>query len=191
MYTELDDFTLLTIPLFVLMGAAIGKTRAGADVYGSLNAWLHKVPGGLGLANVFACSVFAAMCGSSPATCSAIGVSGIPQLRQRGYSEGLAAGLIAAGGTLGILIPPTLRSSSTASLPSSRSTGCSWRGSGRGSCSSLLFAGGWSSSSGWSAGGAGARAEARRRLRDPRGGALHAGATGSSRCRALLPFLVC
>ena len=108
MYAELDNFTLLTIPLFVLMGAAIGKTRAGADVYGSLNAWLHKVPGGLGLANVFACSVFAAMCGSSPATCSAIGSSGIPQLIKRGYSEGLAAGLIAAGGTLGILIPPSL-----------------------------------------------------------------------------------
>jgi tripartite ATP-independent transporter DctM subunit len=108
MYAELDNFTLLTIPLFVLMGAAIGKTRAGTDVYGSLNAWLHKVPGGLGLANVFACSVFAAMCGSSPATCSAIGSSGIPQLIKRGYSEGLAAGLIAAGGTLGILIPPSL-----------------------------------------------------------------------------------
>ena len=108
MYSELDNFTLLTIPLFVLMGAAIGKTRAGSDVYGSLNAWLHKVPGGLGLANVFACSVFAAMCGSSPATCSAIGSSGIPQLIRRGYSEGLAAGLIAAGGTLGILIPPSL-----------------------------------------------------------------------------------
>jgi tripartite ATP-independent transporter DctM subunit len=108
MYAELDNFTLLTIPLFVLMGAAIGKTRAGSDVYGSLNAWLHRVPGGLGLANVFACSVFAAMCGSSPATCSAIGSSGIPQLLKRGYSEGLAAGLIAAGGTLGILIPPSL-----------------------------------------------------------------------------------
>ena len=108
MYAELDNFTLLTIPLFVLMGAAIGKTRAGSDVYGSLNAWMHKVPGGLGLANVFACSVFAAMCGSSPATCSAIGSSGIPQLIKRGYSEGLAAGLIAAGGTLGILIPPSL-----------------------------------------------------------------------------------
>ena len=107
-YAELDNFTLLTIPLFVLMGAAIGKTRAGADVYNSLNAWMHRIPGGLGLANVFACAVFAAMCGSSPATCSAIGSSGIPQLIKRGYSEGLAAGLIAAGGTLGILIPPSI-----------------------------------------------------------------------------------
>lgn len=107
-FSELDNFTLLTIPLFVLMGAAIGKTRAGADIYNSLNAWLHKIPGGLGLANVFACAVFAAMCGSSPATCSAIGSSGIPQLVKRGYSEGLATGIIAAGGTLGILIPPSL-----------------------------------------------------------------------------------
>jgi len=107
-FSELDNFTLLTIPLFVLMGAAIGKTRAGSDVYNSLNAWMHKVPGGLGLANVCACAVFAAMCGSSPATCSAIGSSGIPQLVKRGYSEGLATGIIAAGGTLGILIPPSL-----------------------------------------------------------------------------------
>ncbi len=108
MFAELDNFTLLTIPLFVLMGAAIGKTRAGADVYNALNAWMHRIPGGLGLANVSACAVFAAMCGSSPATCSAIGSSGIPQLVKRGYSEGLATGLIAAGGTLGILIPPSL-----------------------------------------------------------------------------------
>ena len=107
-YSELDNFTLLTIPLFVLMGAAIGKTRAGSDVYNSLHSWTHRIPGGLGLANVFACTVFAAMCGSSPATCSAIGSSGIPQLVKRGYSEGLAAGLIAAGGTLGILIPPSI-----------------------------------------------------------------------------------
>ncbi|MEP6658095.1 MAG: TRAP transporter large permease [Betaproteobacteria bacterium] len=107
-YSELDNFTLLTIPLFVLMGAAIGKSRAGLDLYSSLNRWLSRVPGGLGVANVMACSVFAAMCGSSPATCSAIGSSGIPQMRARGYSDELATGLIAAGGTLGILIPPSL-----------------------------------------------------------------------------------
>ena len=107
-YSELDNFTLLTIPLFVLMGAAIGKSRAGEDLYSSLNRWLSRVPGGLGVANVLACSVFAAMCGSSPATCSAIGSSGIPQMRARGYSAELATGIIAAGGTLGILIPPSL-----------------------------------------------------------------------------------
>ncbi len=107
-FGELNNFTLLTIPLFVLMGAAIGKSRAGADLYASLNRWLNRIPGGLGLANVFACSLFAAMCGSSPATCSAIGSAGIPEMRKRGYSSSLAAGLIAAGGTLGILIPPSV-----------------------------------------------------------------------------------
>jgi C4-dicarboxylate transporter DctM subunit len=107
-YSELNNFTLLTIPLFILMGAAIGKSRAGADLYGSLNRWLYKVPGGLGIANTVACSIFAAMCGSSPATCAAIGSSGIPQMRERGYSNRLATGIIAAGGTLGILIPPSL-----------------------------------------------------------------------------------
>ncbi|MDP2218782.1 MAG: TRAP transporter large permease [Hydrogenophaga sp.] len=107
-FSELNSFTLLTIPLFILMGAAIGKSRAGADLYNSLNRWLYKVPGGLGLANTLACSVFSAMCGSSPATCAAIGSAGIPEMRTRGYSERLATGLIAAGGTLGILIPPSL-----------------------------------------------------------------------------------
>ncbi len=107
-YSELNSFTLLTIPLFILMGAAIGKSRAGSDLYNSLNRWLYRVPGGLGLANTLACSVFAAMCGSSPATVSAIGSSGIPEMRKRGYSGRLASGLIAAGGTLGILIPPSL-----------------------------------------------------------------------------------
>jgi tripartite ATP-independent transporter DctM subunit len=107
-FSELNSFTLLTIPLFILMGAAIGKSRAGNDLYSSLHRWLYRVPGGLGLANTLSCSVFSAMCGSSPATCSAIGSSGIPEMLKRGYSERLATGLIAAGGTLGILIPPSL-----------------------------------------------------------------------------------
>ena len=62
----------------------------------------------LGIANVFACALFAAMAGSSPATCSAIGSAGIPEMRKRGYSGGFAAGIIAAGGTLGILLPPSI-----------------------------------------------------------------------------------
>jgi tripartite ATP-independent transporter DctM subunit len=108
LYGELNNFTLLAIPLFILMGAAIGKTRAAVDLYESTHRWLYKLPGGLGVANVAGCSVFAAMCGSSPATCAAIGGMGIPEMRKRGYSPGLAAGLIAAGGTLGILIPPSI-----------------------------------------------------------------------------------
>jgi len=107
-YEELSSITLLSIPLFILKGAAIGKSRAGADLYSALHVWMSKIPGGLGIANVFACALFAAMAGSSPATCSAIGSAGIPEMRKRGYSPGFAAGIIAAGGTLGILLPPSI-----------------------------------------------------------------------------------
>jgi tripartite ATP-independent transporter DctM subunit len=107
-YEEMASITLLSIPLFILKGAAIGKSNAGQDLYSALHAWLHRVPGGLGVANVFACALFAAMAGSSPATCSAIGSAGIPEMRKRGYSGGFAAGIIAAGGTLGILLPPSI-----------------------------------------------------------------------------------
>jgi len=107
-YEEMASITLLSIPLFILKGAAIGKSPAGKDLYSAMHAWMHKIPGGLGIANVFACALFAAMSGSSPATCSAIGSAGIPEMRMRGYSPGFAAGIIAAGGTLGILLPPSI-----------------------------------------------------------------------------------
>src|SRR6201989_1672891 len=107
-YEEMSSITLLSIPLFILKGSAIGRSRAGQDLYGALHAWMHRIPGGLGIANVFACALFAAMAGSSPATCSAIGSAGIPEMRKRGYSGGFAAGIIAAGGTLGILLPPSI-----------------------------------------------------------------------------------
>ena len=107
-YEEMASITLLSIPLFILKGAAIGKSPAGKDLYSAMHAWMSKIPGGLGIANVFACALFAAMSGSSPATCSAIGSAGIPEMRMRGYSPGFAAGIIAAGGTLGILLPPSI-----------------------------------------------------------------------------------
>ena len=107
-YEEMASITLLSIPLFILKGAAIGKSRAGSDLYLAMHAWMNRIPGGLGIANVFACAIFAAMAGSSPATCSAIGSAGIPEMRRRGYSGGFAAGIIAAGGTLGILLPPSI-----------------------------------------------------------------------------------
>ena len=107
-YEEMSSITLLSIPLFILKGAAIGRSRAGQDLYSALHVWMSRISGGLGIANVFACALFAAMAGSSAATCSAIGSAGIPEMRQRGYSGGFAAGLIAAGGTLGILLPPSI-----------------------------------------------------------------------------------
>jgi tripartite ATP-independent transporter DctM subunit len=107
-FADLNSFALLSIPMFIIMGAAISSTRAGPDLYEALERWLTKVPGGLVVANLGACALFAAMSGSSPATCAAIGKMGIPEMRKRGYPDEVAAGSIAAGGTLGILIPPSV-----------------------------------------------------------------------------------
>jgi tripartite ATP-independent transporter DctM subunit len=108
LFGKLDNFALLSIPMFILMGASISSTRAGADLYEALERWLTRVPGGLVISNLGACALFSAMSGSSPATCAAIGKMGIPEMRKRGYPDAVAAGSIAAGGTLGILIPPSV-----------------------------------------------------------------------------------
>jgi C4-dicarboxylate transporter DctM subunit len=108
MFGKLNNFALLSIPMFIIMGAAIASTRAGADLYEALERWLTRVPGGLVISNLGACALFSAMSGSSPATCAAIGKMGIPEMRKRGYPDEIAAGSIAAGGTLGILIPPSV-----------------------------------------------------------------------------------
>src|SRR5678810_241048 len=107
-YTGLQDFTLVSIPMFVMMGAAIGSSPAGKDLYEALDRWLYRVPGGLVISNLGACAIFAALTGSSPACCAAIGKMGIPEMRRRGYPDDIATGSICAGGTLGILIPPSI-----------------------------------------------------------------------------------
>jgi tripartite ATP-independent transporter DctM subunit len=107
-FGKLNSFALLSIPMFIIMGAAISSTRAGADLYEALERWLTRVPGGLVMSNLGACALFSAMSGSSPATCAAIGKMGIPEMRKRGYPDEAASGSIAAGGTLGILIPPSV-----------------------------------------------------------------------------------
>jgi tripartite ATP-independent transporter DctM subunit len=107
-YAGLHDFTLVSIPMFVMMGAAIGSSPAGKDLYESLDRWLYRVPGGLVISNLGACAIFAALTGSSPACCAAIGKMGIPEMRRRGYPDDIATGSICAGGTLGILIPPSI-----------------------------------------------------------------------------------
>ena len=104
----LAEFTLLSIPMFIVMGAAVAASPAGKDLDEALDRWLNRVPGGLIISNIGACSIFAALSGSSPATCAAIGKMGIPEMRRRGYPDGIATGAIAAGGTLGILIPPSI-----------------------------------------------------------------------------------
>lgn len=107
-FGDLNSFTILSIPMFIIMGSAIASTRAGADIFEAIERWLTRVPGGLVVSNIGACALFAAMSGSSPATCAAIGKMGIPEMQKRGYPDTVAAGSIAAGGTLGILIPPSV-----------------------------------------------------------------------------------
>jgi C4-dicarboxylate transporter DctM subunit len=107
-YAGINEFTLVSIPMFVMMGAAIGSSPAGKDLYEALDRWLYRLPGGLVISNLGACAIFAALTGSSPACCAAIGKMGIPEMRKRGYPDDVATGSICAGGTLGILIPPSI-----------------------------------------------------------------------------------
>lgn len=107
-YDRIAEFGFVAIPMFILMGASVASSPTGRDLYRSLDLWLGRLPGGLAISNIGACSIFAALSGSSPATCAAIGKMGIPEMRKRGYPDGVAAGCIAAGGTLGILIPPSV-----------------------------------------------------------------------------------
>lgn len=107
-FASLNDFGLLAIPLFVLMGAVFGHSKASQDLLEAAHVWIGRLPGGLAMSSVMACSVFAALTGSSPATSAAIGRIAIPEMTKRGYPNGLATGAIVAGGTLGILIPPSV-----------------------------------------------------------------------------------
>ncbi|WP_307725355.1 TRAP transporter large permease [Halovibrio variabilis] len=107
-FDRIADFGFVAIPMFILMGAAVASSPTGRDLYRSLDLWMGRLPAGLAVSNIGACSIFAALSGSSPATCAAIGKMGIPEMRTRGYPDGVAAGCIAAGGTLGILIPPSV-----------------------------------------------------------------------------------
>ncbi|MQA62512.1 MAG: TRAP transporter large permease subunit [Actinophytocola sp.] len=107
-FDSLNSFSLLAIPLFILMGSIFGQSKASKDLLEVANAWVGRLRGGLAMSSVVACSVFAALTGSSPATSAAIGRIAIPEMLRRGYPGGVAAGAIAAGGTLGILIPPSV-----------------------------------------------------------------------------------
>jgi C4-dicarboxylate transporter, DctM subunit len=107
-FDSVNDFGLLAIPLFILMGDLFGGSAASRKLFEAGEAWLSRVRGGLGMSSVVASAVFAALTGSSPATAAAIGRVAIPEMRQRGVSARIATGVIAAGGTLGILIPPSI-----------------------------------------------------------------------------------
>ena len=102
------SFFMLTLPLFVLMAEVVAFSGIGDDIYTAAHNWLSWLPGGLAISSVVTCAGFAAISGSSPATAATVGLVSIPEMRKRGYNRYLAAGSVAAGGTLGILIPPSI-----------------------------------------------------------------------------------
>lgn len=107
-FGSLNEFGLLAIPLFVLMGNLFGGSTASQQLFQAGEAWLGKIRGGLAMSSVLASAIFAALSGSSPATAAAIGRVAVPQMLDRGFSGRVATGAVAAGGTLGILIPPSV-----------------------------------------------------------------------------------
>ncbi len=107
-YKSLDDFVLTAVPLYILMSQILLTGKVGNDLFELANKWLRHLPGGLGIATVMACAVFAAITGSSVACAVTIGAIAIPEMLARGYERSLVLGAVAAGGTLGILIPPSI-----------------------------------------------------------------------------------
>ncbi|RVU33917.1 TRAP transporter large permease [Hwanghaeella grinnelliae] len=102
------SYTLSVMPLFVLMGNFVVRAGLADELYAASNAWLRHYRGGLPMATVVACGGFSSVCGSSLATSATMARVSMPSMRRYGYADGLAAGSIAAGGTLGILIPPSV-----------------------------------------------------------------------------------
>ena len=103
-----SEYILIAIPLFVMLGEILLRAGIAERVYNAIAQWLSWLPGGLMHANIGSCAMFAATSGSSVATAATIGTVALPQLHQRKYDEPLFLGTIAAGGTLGILIPPSI-----------------------------------------------------------------------------------
>ena len=107
-YKALDDFVLTAVPLYILMSQILLDGKVGNNLFELGNKWLRHLPGGLGIATIIACAIFAAITGSSVACAVTIGAIAIPEMLSRGYDRPLVLGAVAAGGTLGILIPPSI-----------------------------------------------------------------------------------
>jgi tripartite ATP-independent transporter DctM subunit len=102
------SWTLAALPLFIWMGEILFRTKLSEEMFRGLAPWLNRVPGRLMHVNVLACGIFGSVSGSSAATCATVAKIALPELKRRGYDEKLALGSLAGGGTLGILIPPSI-----------------------------------------------------------------------------------
>jgi C4-dicarboxylate transporter, DctM subunit len=103
-----SSWTLTALPLFLWMGEILFRTKLSEDMFKGLAPWLEKLPGRLLHTNIIGCTIFAAVSGSSAATCATIGKMTLPELAKRGYPEHIALGTLAGAGTLGLLIPPSI-----------------------------------------------------------------------------------
>ncbi len=108
LYGTLDSFELLAVPMFLLMSNVLLRGGVGRDLFAAVQSWVGHWPGGLGVATIMSCTLFSAISGSSVATAATIGTVAIPEMEQRGYNRPFILGMLAAGGTLGILIPPSI-----------------------------------------------------------------------------------
>src|SRR5258705_229102 len=105
---SLSSWTLTALPLFVWMGEILFRTKLSEDMFKGLAPWLSRIPGRLLHTNILGCTIFAAVSGSSAATCATIGKMTLPELKRRGYPEDMTIGTLAGAGTLGLLIPPSI-----------------------------------------------------------------------------------
>jgi tripartite ATP-independent transporter DctM subunit len=108
LWNSSSEYILFAIPLFVMLGEILLRAGIAERAYAAISSWLSWLPGGLMHANIGTCAMFAATSGSSVATAATVGTVAIPEIKKRGYDEALFLGTIAAGGTLGILIPPSI-----------------------------------------------------------------------------------
>jgi len=108
LYGTMDSFELLAVPMFLLMSNVLLKGKVGKDLFEAVQSWVGHLPGGLGVATILSCGIFSAVSGSSVATAATIGTVAIPEMTKRGYPRHFVYGLLAAGGTLGIMIPPSI-----------------------------------------------------------------------------------
>jgi C4-dicarboxylate transporter DctM subunit len=107
-FSDINSFVIAAIPLYILMGQIMLKGRAGTDLFDFAQRLVGRLPGGLAVAAIAACAVFAAISGSSTATAATIGSISIPEMLRRGYTRKMTAGSVAVAGSLGILIPPSI-----------------------------------------------------------------------------------
>jgi len=107
-YDTFSSYSLSIVPLFLLMGQFATRAGISGALFNAASDWLGHRKGGIAMASVGACAGFGAVCGSSLATASTMGQVALPEMRKRGYSDALSTGVLAAGGTLGILIPPSV-----------------------------------------------------------------------------------